>query len=152
MKLKRIRFLLAGLAVALAGLALAGLAGAAPAEVVVGNGTPGSCTESNLNAALPLGSRFVFSNYLTGLSPATRTQTDPRADASANVVAESWAMFEADLASRRPRLFVDTSPGDIAAYGKFPPGRYPRLQAILDRDYTTIGRVAGARILALRAP
>ena len=45
----------------------------------------------------PLGSRFVFSNYLTGLSPATRTQSDPSADASANVVAESWEMFVADL-------------------------------------------------------
>ena len=103
-------------------------------------------------AERPLGSRFVFSNYLTGLSPATRTQTDPRADASANVVAESWDMFEADLVARRPRLFVDTSPGNIAAYGKFPPARYPRLQAILDRDYRPIGEVAGARILALRAP
>ena len=60
MKHTRLRFLFAGLAVALAGLALAGLAGAAPADVVVGTGTPGSCTESNLNAALPLGTRFVF--------------------------------------------------------------------------------------------
>jgi 4-amino-4-deoxy-L-arabinose transferase-like glycosyltransferase len=99
-------------------------------------------------AQRPLGSRFVFSNYLSGLSPATRSQSDPRADASANVVAESWDMFEADLADRRPRLFVDTSPGNIAAYGKFPPGRFPRLQAILARDYTPIGEVAGARILA----
>jgi hypothetical protein len=101
-------------------------------------------------AGRPLGSRFVFSNYLTGLSPATRTQTDPGADASANVVGGSWEMFEADLAARRPRLFVDTSPGNIGAYGKFPPARFPRLRAILERDYTPIGEVAGARILALR--
>jgi 4-amino-4-deoxy-L-arabinose transferase-like glycosyltransferase len=100
----------------------------------------------------PLGSRFVFSNYLTGLSPATRTQTDPSADASANVVPESWDMLEADLKERRPRFFVDTSPGNIGAYGKFPPVRYPRLRAILDRDYAPIGEVAGARIFVLRAP
>jgi hypothetical protein len=103
-------------------------------------------------AGRPLGSRFVFSNYLTGLSPATRSQTDPRADTSANVVGESWDMFEADLRARKPRLFVDTSPGNIAAYGKFPPARYPRLEAILARDYAPIAEVGGARVLARRAP
>jgi hypothetical protein len=102
-------------------------------------------------ARRPLGSRFVFSNYLTGLSPATRTESDPGADASANVVAGSWAMFEADLARRRPRLFVDTAPGNLAAYGKFPTARYPRLQAILDRDYRPIGEVAGARVFVRSA-
>jgi 4-amino-4-deoxy-L-arabinose transferase-like glycosyltransferase len=103
-------------------------------------------------AGRPLGSRFVFSNYLTGMSPATRTQTDPRADSAANVVAESWDMFEADLEARKPRLFVDTSPGNLAAYGKFPPARYPRLEAILARDYAPIAEVGGARVLARRAP
>jgi hypothetical protein len=103
-------------------------------------------------ARRPLGSRFVFSNYLTGLSPATRTQSDPNADASANVVAESWDMFVADLDGRKPRLFVDTSPGNIGAYAKFPPARYPRLRAILDRDYRPVADVAGARLLERRAP
>jgi 4-amino-4-deoxy-L-arabinose transferase-like glycosyltransferase len=98
----------------------------------------------------PLGSRFAFSNYLTGLSPATRTQSDPTVDSSANIVAGSWDMFETDIESRRPRLFVDTSPGNIGSYGKFPPKRYPRLKAILDRDYVSIGQVAGAQVFALR--
>jgi hypothetical protein len=101
-------------------------------------------------AGRPLGSRFVFSNYLTGLSPATRTQSDPKADSSANVVGESWDMFERDLEARRPQLFVDTSPGNIGSYGKFPPAKYPRLKAILDRDYVSIGEIAGAQVLALR--
>ncbi len=98
----------------------------------------------------PLGSRFVFSNYLTGLSPATRTQSDPTADSSANVVGESWSMLEHDLQDRRPRLFVDTSPGNIGSYGKYPTAKYPRLQAILDRDYVSIGQIAGAQVLVLR--
>jgi 4-amino-4-deoxy-L-arabinose transferase-like glycosyltransferase len=98
----------------------------------------------------PLGSRFVFSNYLTGLSPATRTQSDPNADASANVVGESWEMFVADLGDRLPRLFVDTSPGNLGAYGKFPLSRFPRLQAIVDRNYSPIGEVAGTRVFARR--
>jgi hypothetical protein len=100
----------------------------------------------------PLGTRFVFSNYQTGLSPATRSQSDPGFDASVNVLPESWEMFEADLAARKPRLFVDTSPGNIAAYGKFPPSRYPRLQAILARDYAPLAEVDGARVFVRRAP
>lgn len=103
-------------------------------------------------ASRPLGSRFVFSNYLTGLSPATRSQSDPRADTSANVLRESWDMFEADLEARKPRLFIDTSPGNIAAYGKFPPGRYPRLEALLARDYAPLADVGGARVLSRRGP
>jgi 4-amino-4-deoxy-L-arabinose transferase-like glycosyltransferase len=98
----------------------------------------------------PLGSRFVFSNYLTGLSPATRTQSDPSADASANVVAESWEMFVADLNSRLPKIFVDTSPGNLGAYGKFPLSRFPRLEAIVDRNYSPIGEVGGTRIFVRR--
>ena len=97
-------------------------------------------------ARRPLGSRFVFSNYLTGLSPATQSQWDPKADASANIVPESWDMFTRDLALRRPRLFVDTSPGNLAGYGKFPPSRFPRLRAILARDYHPIGEMAGIRV------
>jgi 4-amino-4-deoxy-L-arabinose transferase-like glycosyltransferase len=122
---------------------------AAPSDALV---VWGNAPVLYFEADRPLGSRFVFSNYLTGLSPATRTQTDPNADASANVVPESWGMLEADLRERRPRFFVDTSPGNIGAYAKFPPARFPRLQAILDRDYTPIGEVGGARIFALRAP
>ncbi|HVZ88842.1 MAG TPA: hypothetical protein VHG72_17870 [Polyangia bacterium] len=122
---------------------------AAPGESVV---VWGNAPVLYFEAQRPLGCRFVFSNYLSGLSPATRTQSDPRADASANVVAESWDMFEADVADRRPRLLVDTSPGNIAAYGKFPPARFPRLQAILARDYVPLGTVAGALILERRAP
>jgi hypothetical protein len=102
-------------------------------------------------AGRPLGSRFVFSNYLTGLSPATRTQSDPRLDASANVVPQSWEMLVADIAERRPELFVDTSPGNVAAYGKFPLASFPRLKAIVDRDYSPIGEVAGVRVFVSRA-
>jgi len=103
-------------------------------------------------ARRPLGTRFVFSNYQTGLSPATRTQSDPGADASANVVGESWEMFAEDLAVRRPKIFVDTSPGNLAGYGKFPLSRFPRLQAIVDRNYALCDDVAGARLYLLRTP
>jgi hypothetical protein len=101
-------------------------------------------------AGRPLGSRFAFANYLTGLSPATSSQTDPNVDATANIVPESWDMLEADLAQRRPRLIVDASPGDIGHYGKFPPARFPRLQAILSHDYRPLGDLAGVRVFERR--
>jgi hypothetical protein len=103
-------------------------------------------------AEWPLGTRFVFSSYLTGLSPSTCTQSDPRADAVTNVVAESWDMFEADLAAHRPLLFVDSSARKMGACGKFPPPRYPCLRAIVERDYAPLADVAGARIDARRTP
>jgi len=101
-------------------------------------------------AGRPLGTRFVFSNYMTGLSPATPSQSDPAVDASSNVVPESWDMFEADLARRTPRVLIDTSPGNLAAYGKFPPSSFPRLQALLDRDYTLVNASAGLRVFVRR--
>jgi hypothetical protein len=101
-------------------------------------------------AQRPLGTRFVFSNYMTGLSPATPSQSDPTVDASPNIVPESWDMFEADMAARRPPLFVETSPGNVAAYGKFPPSNFPRLQALLQRDYRPVGEAAGIRLLLRR--
>jgi 4-amino-4-deoxy-L-arabinose transferase-like glycosyltransferase len=94
----------------------------------------------------PLGCRFVFANYLSGLSPATSTQSDPRVDASANIVPAAWDMLEADLAARRPIFVLDASPGDVGHYGKFPPAKFPRLRALLDRDYQAEAVVAGLRI------
>ena len=85
------------------------------------------------------------------MSPATRTQYDPRQDASMNVVPEAWDMLEEDFATRRPLLVVDASPGNVGNYGKFPPSAFPRLATILARDYDEIARIAGARILARRA-
>jgi hypothetical protein len=98
----------------------------------------------------PIGTRFVFSNYMTGLSPATPSQSDPSVDASPNIVPESWAMFRADIAQRKPRILVDTSPGNVAAYGKFPPSNFPHLQAVLDHDYRPVGEAAGVRVFVRR--
>jgi hypothetical protein len=94
----------------------------------------------------PLGCRFVFANYLTGLSPATATQSDPTVDSSANIVPEAWDMLEADLADRKPRWLVDASPGDVAHYGKYPPDRFARLARVLACDYRPVADVIGMRI------
>jgi len=104
-------------------------------------------------AERPLGCRFVFANYLTGLSPATPTQTDPRADSGKNVVPQAWDMLEADLAARQPMFIVDGSPGNVGFYAKYPPEAYPRLARILTCRYQPEAIVAGMRIFGrLPAP
>jgi 4-amino-4-deoxy-L-arabinose transferase-like glycosyltransferase len=98
------------------------------------------------DADRPLGCRFVFSNYLTGLSPATPSQTDPRADSSRNIVPQAWDMLETDLAERRPMFIVDGSPGNVGFYAKYPPEAFPRLAKILTCRYRAEALVAGMRI------
>jgi hypothetical protein len=102
-------------------------------------------------ARRPLGCRFVFANYLTGLSPATPSQSDPDVDSSANVVAEAWPMLVADLATRRPTFVVDGSPGDVAFYGKYPPAKFP-IGKILACDYAPVADIAGMRVYRRVAP
>jgi hypothetical protein len=101
-------------------------------------------------AARPLGCRFAFSNYLTGASPATATQTDAGVDSSHNIVPEAWPMLEADLSQRRPRFIVDGSPGNVGFYGKYPPSKFPRLARVLDAGYDAVAEVAGMRIYQRR--
>lgn len=97
-------------------------------------------------AARPLGCRFVFANYITGLSPATPSQSDPSIDSSKNSVPIATDMMIADLAARKPTFLVDGSPGDVAFYGKYPPAKFPWLAKILSCDYEPAADVAGMRI------
>ncbi len=127
------------------------------ARVIDARTNPGDgvCIWGNLpvlyfEAERPLGCRFPFANYLTGMSPATSTQSDPNVDASMNIVPEAWVMLERDFAERRPRIVVDASFADVGDYGKFPPRHYPRLSAILDRDYREVSIVEGVRVLERR--
>ncbi|MBL0220808.1 MAG: glycosyltransferase family 39 protein [Myxococcales bacterium] len=129
------------------------------AQVIDASATPGEgvCIWGNLpvlyfEAERPLGCRFPFANYLTGMSPATSTQYDPKVDATMNIVPEAWTMLETDFAARRPRIVIDASFADIGNYGKFPPAHYPRLSSILARDYHEIAIVEGVRVLERSAP
>jgi len=98
-----------------------------------------------------LGCRFVFSNYLTGASPATATQTDATVDSSHAIVSEAWMMLDQDLVTRRPRFIVDGSPGNISFYGKYPPAKFPRLARALECGYEAAAEIAGMRIYEARA-
>jgi hypothetical protein len=97
-------------------------------------------------AARPLGCRFVFSNYITGMSPATPSQTDPLLDSSKNAVPIATDMMVADLAERRPTFIVDDSAGNVDFYGKYPPAKFPWLAKILACRYAPEADIAGMRI------
>jgi hypothetical protein len=89
------------------------------------------------------GTRFVFCNYLTGLSPATPSESDQAIDPAADAMVDAWPLLLSDLDRRRPTLVLDTSEPGIKAYGKFPIRRYPLLAAYLDRHYRIEGYAAG---------
>jgi hypothetical protein len=99
-------------------------------------------------AERPLGCRFSFANYLTGL-----VAGEPRGDAAAHVVPEAWDLFEDDLARRQPEFIIDGSPGNVAYYGSFAPENFPRLERVLRCQYTVVGTVEGMRVFRrLRTP
>jgi hypothetical protein len=93
-----------------------------------------------------LGCRFVFANYITGMSPATPSQTEMTADTSKNAVPIATEMMIHDLADRRPTFFLDASPGNVDFYGKYPPAKFPWLATILACQYAAEADVAGMRI------
>lgn len=98
------------------------------------------------DAARPLGCRFVFANYITGLSPATPSQSDPTLDSSHNAVPIATDMMIADLAERKPTFVIDASVGNVGFYGKYPPARFSWLAKILSCQYAAEADIAGMRI------
>ncbi len=89
------------------------------------------------------GVRFTFCNYLTGLSPGTRSEYDPTVDPRHNAVPEAWSDVFSDLDSRRPALVIDTAAAGMKSYGKFPIRSFPALEDYLRAHYRPDGVVNG---------
>lgn len=89
------------------------------------------------------GVRFTFCNYLTGLSPGTPSEYDPRVDPRADAVAGAWDMVVADLDTHRPALVLDTAAASMKSYGKFPVSSFPVLARYLETHYRIEGSVNG---------
>jgi hypothetical protein len=89
------------------------------------------------------GVRFTFCNYLTGLSPGTRSEYDPSVDPRKNAVTSAWDLVIADLDQRRPTLVLDTAAADMKFYGKFPVASFPPLQSYLSAHYRVEKQVSG---------
>jgi hypothetical protein len=102
-------------------------------------------------AERPMGTRFSFCNYLTGVSPGTPTEKG-EADARPNVVRDAWGMLFDDLDRRRPRWIVDAAAAGWDGYGAFPMTRYPRLSGYVRAHYAARLRVAGTVIYERTTP
>jgi hypothetical protein len=90
------------------------------------------------------GVRFTFCNYLTGLSPGSRSELDPTFDSRKLAVSGGWDMVVHDLDAHRPAMIVDTAAGGMKSYGKFPVQSFPVLAAYLADHYRPDGVVGGA--------
>jgi hypothetical protein len=89
------------------------------------------------------GVRFTFCNYLTGLSPATASETDPRIETRDRELPEAWAMTSHDLATHPPAVIVDTAAAGAKSYGKYPVRNYPVLVQALATHYRVVDCVQG---------
>ena len=98
-------------------------------------------------AGRTMGTRFAFCNYLTGLSPATRSEylADERPNAGVTL---AWEDLFDDLQARRPDYILDTADAGWKGYAKFPLAGYPALQRYVQGHYRPVRRVAGATLYA----
>lgn len=78
-------------------------------------------------------SRFSYCIYLTGLVPWVNVH--PRKDTSRYIVPGSWDLLMQDLFENAPRYIVDTAPGNIYFWKKYPMSKYPRLKNFVDEHY-----------------
>jgi len=102
-------------------------------------------------AERPMGARFSFCNYMTGISPGTRTETGA-SDPTPYVLAASWTMLIDDLERRRPRFIVDAAAGGWDGYGAFQIARYPTLDRYVQGHYQPRRRVDGVVIYERSLP
>lgn len=96
---------------------------------------------------LPMGTRYSFCNYLTGMSPATPSERSAqRARGHGEATHRAWKALIDDLRIRRPTLIVDTAQAGFKGYGKYPLGDYHMLSRLLAEQYDEVGEAQGAII------
>lgn len=79
--------------------------------------------------------RFPYVTYLVGAVEGTPAWWSPFHPSRPLEIPRAWDLFFEDLERHPPSLFVDTARPGYFGFYKFPPARYPRLQAFLDARY-----------------
>ena len=79
--------------------------------------------------------RFPYVTYLVGAVEGTPSWWSPFHPSKPLEIARAWDLFLEDLERHPPALFIDTAEAGYFGFYKFPPARYPRLQAYLDAHY-----------------
>jgi len=79
--------------------------------------------------------RFAYVTYLVGAVEGTSAWWSPFRPTEALEIPRAWDLLFEDLERHPPAMVIDTSGPGYFAFAKFPPSRYPRLQAFLDASY-----------------
>ncbi len=110
--------------------------------VLVWGSVPEIYWASNLRPA----TRFITSSLLTGANPGR-----PAADVAPQKSSlTAWDWFYQDLAAHPPRFVIDTAPADIRGAQYTPIHQFPRLQAIVQSQYTYRQSIDGIAIYERR--
>jgi hypothetical protein len=94
--------------------------------------------------------RFVYAQTLAGYVPGHPDSLDPAADTRHYVIADHWRLWSEDMQRHPAELIVDTAPGAIHFWEKYPIRDDPPLQEMVSRSYRLEAEVAGVRIYRLR--
>lgn len=88
-------------------------------------------------------SRYSNTNYLTGMLP---WENHGRGiDTSAHIVPGAMEILLSELEASKPRLVIDTAPGNHRFYRKYPLKDFPALQSYLAAQYSKIDPVRDRR-------
>jgi 4-amino-4-deoxy-L-arabinose transferase-like glycosyltransferase len=103
-----------------------------------------------VQAGLRPASRFVvpidtITGYLAGNDAFDRGALDTRG----RVVEDHWDLLVGDLERNQPEWIVDTAPAKLNGWGRYPLAAFPRLEAIVRRDYH-IDAVVGDAVIYRR--
>jgi 4-amino-4-deoxy-L-arabinose transferase-like glycosyltransferase len=98
-------------------------------------------------ARLPRASRFVVPQAsLTGYVPGRRGSRSGEVDAGGLVREEHWNQLMDDLEHRRPTFVLDTAPGGLHGWGRYPLTDFPRLDRFVRSGYRAVADVDGVWI------
>ncbi len=78
-------------------------------------------------------SRYIFANVLTGLIP--WTNMDKIVDTADSILPGAWDILMSELSADPPLFIIDTSPGGLQYYDKYPLTKFPRLQQFIQEHY-----------------
>ena len=92
------------------------------------------------------GSRFVGCHYLTGYAAIGLGQDLPPEIEDKLGVPDGFTTLLADLEASKPALFVDTSPGDLHHWRRYPLSRYPVLSEYVTSHYRYLTTIQGAAL------
>jgi hypothetical protein len=99
----------------------------------------------------PVASRFVMPQAsLTGYVPGNAASRSNELATDSLVRPEHWNWLIADLEAQRPNFLVDTAPSGIHGWGRYPLSAFPRLAALVRRDFEWLDAVGGVHVYRRR--